>query len=549
MIDPLSLQCMHNELSGIEMEKEAWAPLIAAGARLLASIVARRAAIGAATRGAASAVGGVARGAASAVGNAAKSVVPAAQKAVSAIGSGAQSAGNTVAQGAKSVASTVNNAMQSDTGQAVTNAGNVAGTAGSAVSGVQAIGNAVHPAAQQAVQGVQQGAQQGMQVTASVHLVKEAVSAADVMRAANAVRSSAAWKGTGNYLRRSAGNAGAGMGIGAGLGTLIGGVHGAVRGYQGNPEEEGSGGVLGALSGGVGGGARGAAIGSVAGGLAGLASGGRGSEQLQRVMNAGGKYRDWNPIGIAGKGGQRQVHSVTGLVPGGAQRGTEEYLQGLTDINAGGLGTQEKALSNMLTTQKPSAIGKLLGYKDKNFTHKQIQAAAGALQKSQAAAQAGQTSLAGMVHNIGQKGLREGGGELLQNITTPFKGQSWKGKLLAGGMMAVPVGMAAMQTINPETAERRGEVIGEAAGSSAVGALTPMLGSTGANILGRGGAAVGGTVGKGIDKLVGAVRRPTPGALGTSPPGTGAQPDLSAPPVQREYTNAAMGKPPEGLMV
>jgi len=336
----------------------------------------------------------------------------------------------------------------------------------------------------------------------------------------------------GQYLSRSAGNIGAGMGVGAAGGGVIGAAQGGMRGYKEEREQGGSG-TIGALTGALGGGARGAAVGTAVGGLAGLASGGRGSELVGKAMQG-----RWNPIGAAGRAGQRQLHSVTGLVPGGAKRGTEEYVKALTDINVGGLGSHArdiaKAEAQVLQAQAARAESKA------------------AFERAARAAQSGQTSVAGLAQNIGEKGVLRGGKELVQHgVAGQWRNSGLLGKATMVGMPLGGAALAALQPDDPDNpdAPKKGERIGESVGSGLAGALTPMIGSTGGSVVSRTGSAVGGTIGKGIDKLVGAVRRPSPNALGGGAATPGASPGLDSPPVERVYSNAALGKPPEGLQV
>jgi hypothetical protein len=332
------------------------------------------------------------------------------------------------------------------------------------------------------------------------------------------------------------------MGVGAVAGGLAGGIHGAVKGYRGNPEEEGSGGVIGALGGGLSGLGRGTLAGTAIGGAAGLASGGRGSQQVQQLTR--GAY---NPLGIAARMGQRQLHSVTGLVPGGAQRGSQEYIKALTQINAGGLQTKAQALATASNPQR-SFVGKLLGRAAPVADPAHVMQAHQAYDAAVQAAHAGQTSVVGLGHNLAEKGLRRGGADILHAAGHEIKQQGVIGGGLMLGGAALPIAMAAASQDDPNN-PTKGRNVGQAAGQGIAGALTPMIGSTGAQLIGRGGSAVGGTIGSGIDKIVGAVRRPSGSGFGAGSTTPGAQPDLASPPVQREYTNAALGKPPEGLQL
>ena len=346
-------------------------------------------------------------------------------------------------------------------------------------------------------------------------------------------------RAVGSHLQRSAGNIGAGIGLGALGGGLIGGIRGAARGYQGDGEED-SGGTLGALAGGLSGVSRGALLGGAAGGLAGLASGGRGSGGVQSVLR--GKY---NPLGIAGREGQRQLHTVTGLVPGGAQRGTPEYAKALTALNVAGLGNKAKAVERESNPQR-TLLGRVLGKPAPEVNQRRLSRATSAYGAAVGAAQFGQTSLAGIGKNFADKGALGGARDLVGAVKAHVAGASPLGKAALIGGAAAPLAMAALQPTEGEAPEDIGTRYGDAVGRSAAGALTPLVGGAGAKALGTGAGAVGGAVGKVIGKVVGAVKPGKGPGLGNSM-AAGAQPDLAPPPIEREYTNAALGKPPEGL--
>lgn len=342
--------------------------------------------------------------------------------------------------------------------------------------------------------------------------------------ASAAVRS--AGGAAGRYLAQSAGNVGAGMGIGGAAGGVIGAAEGGYRGYK-EDQAQGGGGVMGGLMGALGGGTRGAAIGTAIGGAAGLASGGRGADIVAKATKGA-----WNPLGMAARSGQRQLHSVTGLAPGGAARGTEAYAKALTEINAGGLGNLAKAV-------------------DKAKNPQQRQAAEAAYARAVQGAQAGQTSVVGMARNLQQKGLREGGKDILEHGVKNTLRQGVAPTVMAAG---VPVALAASEAVRPDdpndpNAPKKGERVARTLGSGAAGVLAPMVGSTGGELISRATGAAGGLVGKGIDKIVGAVQRKSPNSLGGGATTPGAEPGLAGPPVERVYSNAAQGKPPEDLQV
>jgi len=339
-----------------------------------------------------------------------------------------------------------------------------------------------------------------------------------------------AGRAVGGQMVRSAGNVGAGMGLGAAAGGALGAAHGAYQGYS-KPVEEG-GGTLGALSGALAGGSRGALIGTAVGGAAGLASGGRGAGTVAQLT--AGKY---NPLGLAARSGQRQLHSVTGLVPGGAARGTPQYAQALTQLNVGGLKDHLNAAEKALQRGNIPAMDQVNG--------RYRQALEGA--------QKGQTSLAGIAQNFQEKGLREGGKDVLQHgLGNAWRGQSTLGKAALIGTPAAGAALAAAQPRDPndpDAPSTKGEQVGGALGSGVASALTPFVGSTGGRAIGHVGSAVGGTIGKGIGQLVGVKKNQPPSmTLGGGAATPGAQPGLDSPQVERVMTNAAQGKPPDNLM-
>ena len=117
-------------------------------------------------------------------------------------------------------------------------------------------------------------------------------------------------------------------------------------------------------------------------------------------------------------------------------------------------------------------------------------------------------------------------------------------------MVGLPLASAAL-TAAQGSGDPEGPGMGERVGASLgdnVGTLAPNVGSAGGSLLGRAGSSVGGRVGRGIDKLVSAVRPKSP-ALGGGAATPGAQPGLDSPAVERVYTNAALGQPPEGMSI
>jgi hypothetical protein len=247
--------------------------------------------------------------------------------------------------------------------------------------------------------------------------------------------------------------------------------------------------------------------------------------------------------------GQRQLHSVTGLVPGGAERGTPEYIAALKGINAGRLGTLAKRIEKS-ENPKPTLLQRALGREAKP-NPRRIAAAQNAYVNAVQGANAGQTSLMGIGQNFAEKGLKGGFEDMSQGVKNRFANTGVVGKALAGGSLLVPAALNIGRRGGlGDTDEEVGSSLGGAVTGTAAGALTPLLGSTGGNIVRTGARRVGETMGSGIGRAVGALRaKKEDMRLGAGNVTPGAQPDLSAPPVQREYSNSAIGKPPEGLMI
>jgi hypothetical protein len=103
---------------------------------------------------------------------------------------------------------------------------------------------------------------------------------------------------------------GSGAALGATAGAGVGGLAGGVHGYR-KAKQQGGSGLYGALAGGMRGALMGGGIGAAGGGAAGALSGKRGIQHARQMAKAEG------PIGAISRFGQRQVHSLTGALPGG----------------------------------------------------------------------------------------------------------------------------------------------------------------------------------------------------------------------------------------
>lgn len=335
--------------------------------------------------------------------------------------------------------------------------------------------------------------------------------------AVNGIR--AATPAVGSYLRASAGNIGAGMGVGSGVGAAVGAGVGGYRGYKQDKAEGGSG-LAGGVMGGLKGGASGAAVGALAGGALGLASGGAGSAAVQKATS--GKY---NPLRMMAESGQRNLHSVTGLAPNGARFGTPEYVESLAGINVGGI---RKNLQRIEQGHRKGNVG-LLAQQVANLEQ-------------------GKTSIMGVAKNLKDTGVVRGLKDVANvGIVQPWQASGLKGKAMMAGVPLAMAGGAAYLGGRPEEeggqAHYAEKFLGSL-GSGGAGMLTPGVSDKGGNLISRAGGAAGATVGKGIDKLVGAIRRkPTGPASSYGGGGNG----YGSSTVDRVYSNAALGRPPEDL--
>lgn len=346
--------------------------------------------------------------------------------------------------------------------------------------------------------------------------------------------------GLGGYLRRAAGDVGAGAGVGSAVGA-VGGA--ATEGYKGYKED----GVAGALSRGVGGGMHGAAIGAGIGAGAGLAGGGR------FTSSAAGKalMQSNNALASTARFGQRQLHGVTGLTPGGAPRLTAAgevnpaYVEAVKGMRMGTYGP-EKGVSAawlakvdaMASGAKPKKLQKL---------QKQFGNAQDALQTSEEAVGKGMTSLPGVVQAVRKEGLKP---LWTHGVKPQFTQSGWSGKALT----ALPAAMAAPELMKDEDSAGKGrgraERFGQALGEGSAFAAAPFLPLAGADVMSRGTGKASGLAGKALDKLIGSVRPKKPGlAFGESPGVPATDGDGGGQAVERVQTNAALGKPPEDMQV
>lgn len=331
-------------------------------------------------------------------------------------------------------------------------------------------------------------------------LTKEALGAGMLRSALSRMAASKAGQfgaQAGKHVQRGAVDAGAGAALGGAAGAVGGGVKGGIEGYQ----EDGA---MGALSGAIEQGTTGAKGGALLGGAAGLAGGGKMLSGPKAKAMLTGKSLP----GVVGRLGQRQVHAVTGLAPGGLKAGSPGYAEAVKAMKVG---------ADFSPAAQKAAIDK------------------------------GVTNIPGMVKAVKKEGLKP----LWEHGVKP-QASTRMGK----AMLAMPAAFAVPEALTDEDAtgkgRGRGERVTQALSEGAAYAATPFIPMAGSDSLARGVGLAGGQVGKGIDKLVGAVsskrkKPPIPG-FGDSPgvPATDGDAEGGIA-VERVMSDAAQDKPPQDL--
>lgn len=354
---------------------------------------------------------------------------------------------------------------------------------------------------------------------------------------------------------------GSAIGAGAGLGAAVGGIGGlgvgGVRGYREAREQgmsRGQAALMGAGKGlmGVG---RGATIGALTGAGAGALSGQRGVEMARELSKGEGARAS------LARTGQRQLHSLTGWTPEG----------GLESIRGGAWGAKQRAAKALQkweaasgATGKDLASGEVRGLmkaptpgsaegvahdvldpkalKGRELARKEYERALqhqGAVEKS---VEHGMTSLPGMYNALKGPNRMEA---LKAGIGAGWHGDTAGMKALN---VAMPLGFAGMG-VAMAPKEERGQAAGREAAMTAAGLLSPItvMPALGGWALQRGSRAVGRTVGKGIDKLRNRhAGLPSVAQVPGTEGGDGGNPPF---PIERNYSNSALGRPPEGMGV
>jgi hypothetical protein len=324
----------------------------------------------------------------------------------------------------------------------------------------------------------------------------------------------------GGFLRGQAGAASAGVGAGGALGGLVGLGAGGIKGYR---EAKDAGASTGeALTHGLGRGlssaGRGALIGAAVGGAGGLAGGEKATELTKKVTGRG-------LVGAPSRLVQRQVHSLTGYADPAAVRAMGAGA-------APALERAQRADQALAKAWEGSNSGALRG-----AVTERLQAAKG-LQAAEKAEQMGLTSLPGYLKSLAKDPL----GTVRAGAAEQWHGSGLKGKAL---MVGLPTAATAASMAAPTEPGGEGRLERGAKTLARSAAFATPLSMAGQIALERGAGTVGGVVGAGADKVL-SRRKQVSGLL--PPSKTEPNPaDDAAPHVERYYSNAALGRPPEGM--
>jgi hypothetical protein len=312
-------------------------------------------------------------------------------------------------------------------------------------------------------------------------------------------------------------NIGSLAGVGSALGAIGGAGYGAREGYQDAREHgEGVGGsVLSGALHGLGSAAKGGAMGAAAGGAAGALSG--------KALNPSWLTDKGGIIGAGARFGQRQVHSLTGVLSPAELEGVRGGAFGARQ----GHEAAQKALHEAWI-KDPSSV--------KPAVEKAVKAKKG-LEAAENVQQMGLTSIPGYLSALKEHGA----GKVL--------GASLKDQVrnMHPGMAAVALGMPAIGMLRSATAKEeptgagKGEQLGRHVGAALGGVAGSAMPVVGSAVVGETLGNAGGLVGKGIDRLRGR-KGPPPSTLGPPPlePAEGQHT-----PSERVVSPAAAGQQPD----
>lgn len=272
-------------------------------------------------------------------------------------------------------------------------------------------------------------------------------------------------------------NVGSAAGVGALAGAGYGGLSGASRGYRESRELGGGVGesALAGLAKGLGGAATGGALGALAGGGAGALGAHLGQGSPSRLV-----ARD-DILGSAARAGQRQVHSLTGML-------SPAELEGVR----GGAYNARQHLAKLTEAGKPTAR------------------AAKGLAAAEEMQRMGATSVPGVLGAL----RREGAGKVL---STGAREQVHNMPTVMTGLTAYGIAKPLLSKEDPETgAPGKGERVGRSLGGAVGGVAGGLIPFTGGQVLGAATGEAGGRVGRVIDRIRG--RRPAVDDLGNKAP-------------------------------
>ncbi len=267
-------------------------------------------------------------------------------------------------------------------------------------------------------------------------------------------------------------------GVGALGGGALGGLPSGVKGYL-DARNEGSGiggGVLHGLASGFGGAVRGAIKGTVGGALVGGAAGAAGQSFRGLVSSSG-------PLGGAARFGQRQVHSVTGML-------TPQELEGIR----GGAYAAKGHLANLAARGKVTDRARL------------------GAEWANKAQDMNLTSIPGYLGAVKEHGLGK-------TLATSAKEQYYNMPTAMGALMVgAPVLSAAHALATPEDSNGpgKGEHVGREVGNALGGVMGGTMPLVGNALVGGAAGSAGAAAGRVIDRIRG--RRPAVDDLGNKAP-------------------------------
>lgn len=358
----------------------------------------------------------------------------------------------------------------------------------------------------------------------------------------------------GSFMASRGAGLGAGMGLGAGVGGLGGLAIGGANAYE-QAREQGAGvgeALHSSVGGAVGGAFKGVKAGIIAGGAAGALSGRHGADLAARLSEGHGYASS------LARTGQRQVHAVTGWTPkaglesirGGAW-GARQRLKAAENWNPNALKDQSLIFDmiDKVRGKAPARVG------DQGRISKALGLASPAekavLETSRAkdhvkaveeAVKHDMTNVPGVLKSLYGK---DRGAALKAGLNAGWAGESIGNRLLNVG---VPAGMLAASAMSKNDPEHKGERTGADVAREVGNFVAPMtvMPMAGGAVLGKGLSAVGGLIGKGVDKLRGRKQSfGMPDAAGAPGTESGGSPGI---PIEKNYSNSALGRPPEGML-